>query len=123
MGNLSGPLAHGEGRMVAVQRSNDTEATIMAISLAEDVKTVEDLEAAPRKLLEQARATGRPVVIAEAGKPSVVVLTAERYEWLIHLLNLSHMLNEGMEDLRAGRVKSVEDVFKELGLGKKKVAR
>lgn len=109
--------------MVAVQRSNDTEATIMAISLAEDVKTVEDLEAAPRKLLEQARATGRPVVIAEAGKPSVVVLTAERYEWLIHLLNLSHMLNEGMEDLRAGRVKSVEDVFKELGLGKKKVAR
>jgi prevent-host-death family protein len=108
--------------MGALRRFKVSGATIMSISAAEDVKTVEDLEAAPRKLLEQARATGRPVVVAEAGKPAVVLLTAERYEWLVHLVNLSGMLNEGMEDLRAGRVRPAEDVFKELEVGKKKVA-
>jgi prevent-host-death family protein len=93
------------------------------ISLAEDVKTVEDLEAAPRTLLEQARATGRPVVIAEAGKPSVVMLTAERYEWLIHVRNLSRLLHEGEADVRAGRVRPAEEVFKELLRGQEEASR
>jgi prevent-host-death family protein len=88
--------------------------TTVSIHLTEDIKTVEDLENAPRDLLEQAQRSGRPVIIAEAGKPAVVLLTAERYEWLIHLVNLSRMLNEGMEDVRAGRVRPAEEVFKEL---------
>jgi prevent-host-death family protein len=95
----------------------------VSIQLTEDIKTVEDLEKAPRELLEQAHRTGRPVVIAEAGKPAVVLLKAERYEWLLHLVNLSRLLNEGLEDLLAGRVRPADEVFKELGLGKKKVAR
>jgi prevent-host-death family protein len=100
--------------MGALRQSSNPEAITMSISPAEDVKTVEDLEAAPRKLLEQARTTGRPVVIAEAGKPAVVLLAAERYEWMLHLLNLSRMLNEAEADVRAGRVRPLEDFVKEL---------
>jgi prevent-host-death family protein len=100
--------------MGALRQSSNPEAITMSISPAEDVKTVEDLEAAPRKLLEQARTTGRPVVIAEAGKPALVLLTAERYEWLVHLVNFSRLMNEGMEDLRAGRVRPLEEFIKEL---------
>lgn len=90
------------------------ESATVSISPAEDVKTVEDLETAPRALLEQARATGRPVIIAEAGKPSVVILAAERYEWLVHLVNLARLLNEAEADIRAGRTRPAEEFFKEL---------
>lgn len=86
----------------------------MAISLAEDIKTVEDLESAPRALLKQVRRTGRPVVIAEAGKPTTVMLPAERYEWIVHLLNLSRMLNEAEEDVREGRTRPLEEFIREL---------
>ena len=86
----------------------------MAISLAEDIKTVDDLEKAPRALLEQVRRTNRPIVIAEAGKPTTVMLPAERYEWLVHLVNLSRLLNEGEEDIRAGRVRPLEEFIREL---------
>jgi prevent-host-death family protein len=96
------------------------EETTMAISLTEDIKTVEDLVNDPRGLLKQARRNGRPVVIAEGGKPAVVMLKAERYEWLVHLVNLNKLLNEGVEDVLAGRVKPAEQVFRELGLGRKK---
>jgi PHD/YefM family antitoxin component YafN of YafNO toxin-antitoxin module len=91
----------------------------MTISLAEDVKTVEDLEKNPRALVEQARRTGRPVVLAEAGKPTTILLTAERYEWLVHLVNLSRLLNEGEESIRAGKTRPMEEVFAEL-LGEKR---
>ena len=86
----------------------------MSIHLAEDVKTVDDLEANPRALLEQAQRTGRPVVIAEGGKPAVVMLTAERYEWLVHLVNFTRLINEAEADIRAGRTRPAEEVFKEL---------
>ncbi len=86
----------------------------METSLAEDIKTADDFENAPRALLEQVQRTGRPVVIAETGKPSVVMLTAERYEWLIHLINLSRLLNEAEEDVHAGRVRPLEAFIREL---------
>ena len=86
----------------------------MVISPAEDVKTMADLEANPHSLVEQARATGRAVVIAEAGKSSVVLLTAERYEWLVHLINFSRLVNEAEAEVRAGKVRPVEEFIKEL---------
>lgn len=86
----------------------------MAISLTEDIKTVEDLVNDPRALLKQAQRNGRPIVIAEGGKPAVVMLKAERYEWLVHLVNFARMMNEAEEDIRAGRVRPAEEFFKEL---------
>jgi prevent-host-death family protein len=86
----------------------------VAISPTQDVKTVEDFVSAPRALLEQAQQTGRPIVIAEAGKPAVVLLSAERYEWLVHLLNFSRLVNEAEEDVRAGRTRPLEDFIREL---------
>lgn len=62
-------------------------------------------------------------MIAEAGKPAVVMLTAERYEWLVHLQNLSRLLHEAEADIRTGRVRPAEEVFKELLHGQEKVSR
>jgi prevent-host-death family protein len=86
----------------------------MSLSLSEDIKTVEDLEAEPRALLDQLQRTGRPIVVAEKGKPAVVLLTAERYEWLVHLVTLARQLNEAEADIRAGRVRPFEEFVREL---------
>ncbi len=86
----------------------------MSISLTEDIKTVEDLEADPRALLEQAQRTRRPIVIAEAGKPAVVMLTAERYEWLVHLVNFSRLINEGEKSIREGGTIPLEDFIRDM---------
>ncbi len=90
------------------------EAKIMTISLAEDVKTVDDLASDPRALLAQVRSGGRPVVIAETGKPSVVMLTAERYEWLVHLVNFARLMNEGEASIQAEGTRPLEEFIKEL---------
>jgi prevent-host-death family protein len=92
----------------------------MAISLTEDFKTAEELTNQTEAILEQVQKNGRPVVITHGGKPAAVLLDVAKYEWMVHLLNLSRLLNEGMEDVRAGRVRPAEEVFKELDLGKKK---
>ncbi len=90
------------------------ESATVSISLAEDVKTVEDLVADPRALLDQAQRTGRPVVIAEAGKPAVVLLTAERYEWLVHLVNFARLINEGEESIRKEGTVPLEDFIRDM---------
>jgi prevent-host-death family protein len=91
----------------------------MSISLTEDVKTVADLERNPRALVEQARETGRPIVIAEAGKPSVVLIDAAAYEHIVKSLNLARLLAEGEADVRAGRVRPASEFLKELRDAKK----
>jgi prevent-host-death family protein len=75
---------------------------------------VEDLEADPRALLAQAQRTGRPLVIAEAGKPAVVLLTAERYEWLVHLVNFARLINEGEESIRKEGTRPLEDFIRDM---------
>jgi prevent-host-death family protein len=90
------------------------ESATVSISLSEDIKTLADLEADPRALVSQAQRTGRPVVIADAGKPAVVMLKAERYERLIHLLNLSRLLNEGEESIRKEGTISLEDFIRDM---------
>jgi prevent-host-death family protein len=86
----------------------------VAISISEDIKTVEDLVNDPRTLLEQAQRNGRPVVIAEAGKPTVVLLKAERYEWLVHVVNLARLLNEAEESIRTGGTISLDEFVREM---------
>ncbi len=93
----------------------------MSISLTQDFKTEAELSSQTRAILTQVRRTGRPVVVTREGKPEAVLLRPEEYEWLVHLVNLSRLLNEGEEDIRAGRVRPAEEVFKEL-LGGKKVS-
>lgn len=95
----------------------------MTYHLQEDFKTLEEVASQAEEILHQVRENGRPVVVTKDGKPAAVLLDVARYEQMVHLLNLSRMLNEGLEDVRVGRVKSSEEVFKEFGLGKKKASR
>lgn len=86
----------------------------MSFSPAEDFKTEAELANQTQEILERVRRTGQPIAITKDGKPGVILLEASRYEWLLHLLNLSRMLHEAEADVRAGRVQPVEEFFEEL---------
>jgi prevent-host-death family protein len=86
----------------------------MAISLTQDFKTVEELRDSPEAILRQVENTGRPVVITVAGKPAAVMLSPDQYEWMVHVLNLSRLLNQAEGSIRAGKVRPAHEFFEEL---------
>jgi prevent-host-death family protein len=78
-----------------------------------DSKTIEELARDPRLLLRQAKATGRPLVVTDDGKPKGVLLSVDAFEQLIHNLNMGRLLLEGEEDIRKGRTQPLDDWWKE----------
>jgi prevent-host-death family protein len=94
----------------------------MPISLTEDFKTVAELKQQPEAILRQVHETGRPVVITVEGKPDVVILDAATYERQLKAGNLVRLLSEGEADIRAGRVRPAEEVFRELLRGEEEVS-
>jgi prevent-host-death family protein len=92
----------------------------MTLSLTEDFKTFEELQGDPAEVLAQVHRTGRPVVITKNGKPDVVVMDANAYEWQVHVLNLSRRLNEAEADVRAGRMRDIDEFLDEFMPRKKR---
>jgi len=86
----------------------------MTFSLTHDFKTANELASQTHEILEQVRTTGQAVAITVDGKPAAVLLEASRYEWMLHILNLSRSLHEAEAEIRAGRTRPVEEFFDEL---------
>jgi len=94
----------------------------MTFRLTEDFKTLDELRESPEGVLRQVQKNEQPVVITVKGKPAAVVIGADQYQWMVHLLDLGRALAEGEASIRAGKVRPVEAFFKEL-LGKSKRAK
>ncbi len=95
----------------------------MNLSITEDFRPLTDLENQPLHLAEQARATGRPVVVTTDGRPDVVILSASAFERQLRLANLAALLAEGEADVRSGRTRPAREFFQDLRSGKKKIRR
>jgi prevent-host-death family protein len=73
-------------------------------------------------LPEDLAETPRAIRITRKGEPVLAVLPWEFYESLLETLEimgdpeLMDSLRKGVEDIKAGRLHSVEDIEKELGL-------
>ena len=91
----------------------------MAVSLTEDIKTVSDVKKHMREIFDQLHRTGRPIVVSVIGKPDVVLLEAAVFERKLKTLNLSHLLAEAEEDIRAGRMRSARTFLKSFKHAKK----
>lgn len=87
-------------------------------------KTVPFTEARARltELLDEVNERHEHVVITRNGRPAAVVLSSEEYEALAETLGVLEddealdALRESAADVRAGRVYSLDDVRRELGL-------
>jgi len=81
-----------------------------------------DARARLTELLDDVEARHEHVVITRNGKPSVVVLSTEEYDTLEETLEVLQddetleALRESERDVQAGRLTSLDEVRRELGL-------
>lgn len=82
-----------------------------------DVKTIAELATQAELIVQQVHQTGRPVLVTSEGQPNVVIVDAVLYDQYLATANLAELLRQGEEDIRAGRVRPIENFIAELDRG------
>ncbi len=91
----------------------------------EDVQPLAGFDLHAESVLRQLKESHRPVGLTVDGKVELVVMDAEQYERLQSMAaasmefddeGLDEALAEAEEDIRMGRTKPAEEVFREIGL-------
>jgi len=84
------------------------------MNISRDIKPVTYLKANAADLLKQINETRRPVIITQNGEPRAVLQDPESYENMRNAIGILKLISQGEGDIRNGRVKSQEDVFKDI---------
>jgi prevent-host-death family protein len=82
------------------------------MNITSDIKPVTYLKSKAADLLKQINETHRPVIITQNGEPRAVLQDPESYENMRYAIGLLKLISQGESDLRNGRVKTQEEVFK-----------
>jgi prevent-host-death family protein len=86
----------------------------MQMHVADDIVTAAQFKSRLAILLKQIRTTRRPIVITQRGVPAAVVLSPEEYDRLVDDHRFIAAVNEGLEDVAAGRVLPHAEVRRQL---------
>ena len=84
------------------------------MNISTDIKPVTYLKAKAADLLKQINETHRPVIITQNGEPRAVLQDPESYENMRNAIGILKLISQGEGDIRNGRIKSQEDVFKDI---------
>ena len=79
--------------------------------ISKDIKPITYLKSKAPDLLKQINQTHRPIVITQNGEPRAVLQDPESYENMRNAIGIMKLISQGEEDVKAGRLKSQEDVF------------
>jgi prevent-host-death family protein len=82
------------------------------MNITSDIKPVTYLKSKAADLLSQINETHRPVIITQNGEPRAVLQDPESFENMRNAIGLLKLLSLGESDLRNGKVKPQEEVFK-----------
>ncbi len=89
------------------------------MNISTEIKPVTYLKAKAADLLKQINETRRPVIITQNGEPRAVLQDPKSYENMRNAMGILKLISQGERDIRKGRVKSQEDVFKEIEISLK----
>mgnify|MGYP006270311365 FL=1 len=89
------------------------------MNISTDIKPVTYLKAKAADLLKQINETRRPVIITQNGEPRAVLQDPKSYENMRNAIGILKLISQGEGDIRNGRVKSHEDVFKDIEISLK----
>lgn len=92
------------------------------LHVSEDILAIADFKARASEVVRRLREHRRPVVITQGGKPAAVLLAPEEFDQLVHQAQFVAAIEEGLADVKAGRVLSDEELDAALDeqLGKRK---
>jgi prevent-host-death family protein len=89
------------------------------MNISTDIKPVTYLKAKAADLLKQINETHRPVIITQNGEPRAVLQDPKSYENMRNAIGILKLVSQGEGDIRNGRVKSQENVFKDIEISLK----
>ena len=84
------------------------------LDLANDIRSLSDFKRNTVALLDRLRETGSPLVLTVNGKAEVVVQDATAYQALLDRVATIEGIQHGLADVKAGRTKPAQQVFKRL---------
>jgi len=84
------------------------------MNISSDIKPISFLKSHAADILKQINDTRRPVVITQNGEPRAVLQDPESYDNMRKAIGLLKLISQGEEDLRQGKTKPQEQVFKEM---------
>ena len=85
------------------------------MKISSDIKPVSYLKSHAAEILKQINETRRPVVITQNGEPKAVLQDPDSYDNMRSAIGLLKLISQGEEDIKLGRMKSQEKVFKNIG--------
>jgi len=84
------------------------------MNISTDIKPVTYLKAKAADLLKQINETHRPIIITQNGEPRAVLQDPESYDNMRNAIGILKLVSQGEGDIRNGKVKSQENVFKDI---------
>jgi prevent-host-death family protein len=87
---------------------------VIKMNITNDIKPITYLKSKAADLLNQINETRRPVIITQNGEPRAILQDPESYENMRNAIGLLKLISQGESDVRNGRVKQQEKVFREI---------
>ena len=87
---------------------------MIKINITSDIKSVTYLKSKAADLLNQINKTHRPVIITQNGEPRAVLQDPKSYENMRNAIGILKLVSQGESDIKDGKVRSLEDVFKDI---------
>jgi prevent-host-death family protein len=84
------------------------------MKVASDIKPVSYLKSHAADILKQINETHRPMVITQNGEPKAVVQDPVSYDNMRNAIGLLKLISQGEEDIRQGRSREQDEVFKDM---------
>lgn len=85
-----------------------------ALRVSEDIVPVSEFKAQAADWLKRVADTEQPVVITQNGKAAGVLLSPRAFDQLVERARFVAAVEEGLADVKAGRVVDHEEVVKEV---------
>lgn len=82
------------------------------LNLSRDIQSLSSFKRNTSEFIEQMKQTGNPIVLTVNGKAELVVQDAVSYQKLLDMMEYLETITgiqEGLEDINAGRTRSLED--------------
>ena len=81
------------------------------MNISQDIKPITYLKSRAADLFKQINDTHRPVIITQNGEPKAVLQDPQSYENMRNALGILKLISMGEDDIRAGQIKTQEEVF------------
>lgn len=84
------------------------------MKISSDIKPVSYLKAHTADILKQINETHRPLVITQNGEPRAVIQDPESFDRMRNAIGMLKLIAQGEEDVKLGRTRPQDDVFKDI---------